>query len=308
MSIRTSIERQVIKAGIRYWSELMYRTGTASLLAGRAARGTFRDLWDAEVSVFSQWGEDGILDFLCESLGLARPNVVEFGAGNFLEFNSRFLAEYRNARVMAVDAQADLTSTLQRLPVYWRTTIDIRQEWITPDSAPRLLAEAKELFGGVDIVSLDIDGNDYWVAECLDLSGISVVVVEYNPLFGATRCVTVPRDDAFGRTAAHFSNLYYGASIRAFQELLANSGFELVGTNRAGNNAFFVPVARRPDVPLPVLGGDLSRFTDWRVRESRDQSGKLTYLSGKDRLNLIGEMPLIDTGTGEQLTVLRANS
>lgn len=306
MTVRSRLESQMIKAGIRYWGELVYRSGTAGILAGRAARGTFRDLWDAEVSVFSQWGEDGILDFLCEALHLARPNVVEFGVGNFLECNSRFLAEYRNARVMAVDAQDDLTSTLRRLPILWRTTIEVRQEWITPDTAPRLLAEAKKMFGGVDIMSLDIDGNDYWVAERLDLSGVTIIVVEYNPIFGAARAVTVPRNDSFSRGREHFSNLYYGASLSAFISLLAERGFSFVGTNRVGNNAFFIPTARRAEVLLPDPASDLARYTDWRVRESRDESGMLTYLSGPERLRLIGDLPLVDTINGSQLTVALA--
>src|SRR4051794_18496311 len=145
--------------------EQQLRQGMPAMLAQKAARPSFRRLWDAEVSVFSQWGEDGILDYLCDFLGLGRPSVVEFGAADFQECNSRFLAEYRNANVLAVDGRPDLESTVHKLFVGWRTTVEPVQAWITPDNADGLLTRARTAFGGVDIVSLDIDGNDYWVAE-----------------------------------------------------------------------------------------------------------------------------------------------
>src|ERR1700712_2670133 len=108
---------------LRLWQYQM-RQGMPAILAQKAARPSFRHLWDAEVSVFSQWGEDGILDHLCDFTGLARPSVVEFGAADFQECNSRFLAEYRNANVLAVDGRPDLASTVNRLDVGWRSTVE----------------------------------------------------------------------------------------------------------------------------------------------------------------------------------------
>jgi hypothetical protein len=93
--------------------------------------------------------------------------------------------------------------------------------------------------GVVDILSIDINGNDYWVLKELSLEGISIIVVEYNPIFGDIASCTVPRNDIFNRTSEHSSNLYWGASLTAFIELLAIKKFTFVGTNRVGNNAFF---------------------------------------------------------------------
>lgn len=284
--------------------DLWLRQGIAGILAQKAARPAFRHLWDAEVKVFSQWGEDGILDLILDRLDIARPSCVEFGAGNFHECNTRFLAEYRAAQVLAVDGRPDLDASVRRLPIAWRTTVLTRQTWITPESAPGLLQEARTAFGGVDVLSLDIDGNDYWVAESLDLTGVSVVVVEYNPLLGHSRSVSIPRDDEFARTDAHYSNLYYGASIRSFTDLMVGRGFAFLGSNRAGNNAFFVPVesATTIGVVLPDAA-DLSAYTDWRVRESRDRDGRLTYLTGDARIREIGHLPVVDVHTGDRLTV-----
>jgi hypothetical protein len=285
--------------------EQQLRQGMPAILAQKAARPAFRRLWDAEVSVFSQWGEDGILDYLCDFLGLGRPSVVEFGAADFQECNSRFLAEYRNANVLAVDGRPDLESTVKKLFVGWRTTVEAVQAWITPDNADALLNRARSAFGRVDVLSLDIDGNDYWVAESLDLTGVSIVVVEYQPLFGGALPVSVPRNDTFDRTKEHYSWLYYGASLRAFVQLFEARGFTLVGTNRPVNNAFFVRSDRLQDFPLelPDTASDLAEYVDGHIRESRDRDGKLDHLSGRARVDVMAEMPLVNTSTGDRVTV-----
>ena len=282
----------------------VFRTGIAAIQAQRSARAGYTDLWDAEVRVYSQWGEDGILDFLCDALRLARPRVLELGCGDYRECNSRFLAEWRSSSVTMVDSRSDLIRSVRSLPAYWRTTLNPLQEWITPDSVEGIQERARHLQGGLDIVSLDIDGNDFWVAERLDLLGVSIVVVEYQPLFGETEAVSIPPQDDFDRASAHYSHLYYGASLRAFTTLLGDKGFSFIGTNRAGNNAFFVQNAALAAIALPVPDlDDLSPYTRWTVRESRDASGSLSYLDHAQALQLIADMPVVETTTGRVLKV-----
>lgn len=284
--------------------QLAYRLGEVAALAQRAARPTFSDLWDAEFRVFSQFGEDGILDYLCDCLGLVKPRAVEFGAGNFSECNTRFLAERRSASVVAVDAREDLSTSLASRDLYWKTSVWPVQSWITPETAPEILRRAREQMGGVDVLSLDIDGNDYWVADALDFGEITLVVVEYNALFGARRAVSVPREDSFDRMAAHHTGLYFGASIRAWLHLFESRGYVFLGTNRVGNNAFFCRRERAPSVSLSLPDTtDLERYVDWRLRDSRDAAGALTYLTGPDRLRAIEHLQLVDVATGDRLTV-----
>lgn len=287
---------------------LFYRVGEAALLAQRAARPTFRHLWDAEFRVYSQWGEDGILEYLCDSLDLVRPRAVEFGAGNFRECNTRFMAERRNAAVVAVDARADLLTSVRTRDLYWRTSIWPIQEWVTPVSAPGLLTRARQTMGGVDVMSLDLDGNDYWVAESLDLDSVQVVVVEYNAL-GSERAVSVPRNDHFDRRTADATWLHFGASLRAWVHLLGERGFTFLGTNRAASNAFFCSTSRLADVQLPLPGtADLSLYVDSRIRESRGPDGGLSHLAGHERIAAIAHRELIDVKTGDLLTVGEANT
>ena len=283
-----------------------FEVGQAAVLASRAASETFKNLWDAEVKIYSQWGEDGILDYLVSRLGISKPRVLEVGVGNFLECNSRFLAEYLNASVVAVDGRADLNASINCMDLKWKTHIKGIETWVTPGNINELILQSNEFLGGIDIFSLDVDGNDYWIIEQADLQNVRIVVVEYNPLFGSSLAVTVPRDDTFDRTIKHESWLYWGASLLAFAGILKNKGFDFVGTNRVGNNAFFVStkdinqISFRPD-PTSM------KFYDWRVRESRNSGRELNFLSGNDRNSIIGKLPLVDLSTGKLITVADAN-
>lgn len=276
--------------------------GQTAILASRSMSDKFEQLWDAEVKVFSQWGEDGILDYLCEQLGISKPKVLEIGAGNFGECNSRFLAENRNASVFAVDGRDDLSSTINQNSLRWKTHIFSMQEWITPKNINKVINAARESMLGIDIFSLDLDGNDFWILDEANLQSVSIVVVEYNPLFGSKLAVSVPRDDTFDRTTKHFSWLYYGASIKAFIKILSQKDFVFVGTNRVGSNGFFVrkSIVNKIKIELPE---DLSPYVDWRIRESRNQQGELNYLSNNDRIDQIKDMPLINILDGSEIQV-----
>jgi hypothetical protein len=285
---------------------LRFPIGQSAVIASRAASNDFINLWDAEVKVYSQWGEDGILDYLCERLGLAKPKVIEIGAGNFTECNSRFLAENRNASVFAVDGRDDLIASIELDSLRWKTHIYGYRTWVTPENINEILEKAGQAIGNPDVFSLDLDGNDYWILQAANLDSVSVVVVEYNPLFGHNKAVTVAREDTFERTSKHYSWLYYGASIKAFVDLLQNKDFVFVGTNRVGNNAFFVRKKLRNQISLEV-SADLSKYTDWRIREARSQDGRLSFASGYNRVSEIKNLPLVDLETGLEISVGAAN-
>lgn len=305
MGIKGFIHSQITRLIARELQSLQLTIGQAAILSSRTHSHNFRDLWDAEVKVYSQWGEDGILDFFCEKLNISKPNVIELGSGDFQECNSRFLFENRNANVFAVDAREDLNSTVAKNNATWKSHLFSKQTWITPDNVNALIVEANENIGFVDILSIDLDGNDFWVLKNANLRGIRIVVVEYNPLFGSSSNVTVPRDDAFNRTIKHSSGLYYGASIQAFIELLRIKGFTFIGTNRVGNNAFFVASEFAETIPIRPRS-DLNIYTDWRIREARTHSGELSLTSGLDRLNEISEMKLVNLTDGELISVQHA--
>ncbi len=265
------------------WDAIKLMFGQQAIISSRALYSTLIKLHDAEVKVFSQWGEDGILDFLFTKLEISKPKMVEFGVGVFDECNSRFTAEFRNASVYMVDLNDDLTSNVFKMEINWKNQLFPVIDLITPDNALNHLKTAKTLMGGVDVVSLDIDGNDYWVLKALELEEVSIVICEYNPVYGGEIMCTIVRDDKFNRAQAHHSLLHYGMSLKAAISLMDNKGFTFVGSNRVGNNAFFLKkdFIYLMNFTLPNIN-NLDDFVDWRVRESRDLDGNLNYLGLKD--------------------------
>ena len=133
---------------------------------------------------------------------------------------------------------------------------------------------------------------------------MQIVVCEYNPLYGADLACTIAKNDFFDRTKEHFSWLHYGMSLRAAINLLGINDFIFVGSNRAGNNAFFIKknYAERLSFDLPDKG-HLEDFVDWRVRESRDAEGNLSYLTREEAISIISDCQLVSTTTLESVQV-----
>lgn len=304
--IRALIAKRLYSLFSNDIAQIRLRIGQQSLLSSRILRSGFQKLSDAEITVFSQWGEDGILDYLCDVISLDRPHILELGAGNFLECNSRFLIENRFASSVLVDAREDLIPTVRNDGAYWKTHMMAICDWITPSSVKNIQETALEFLGHIDIISIDLDGNDFWVMSEIDLSETKIIVVEYNPIFGINFPVSIPRDDSFSRESAHYSNLYYGVGLKAWVDYFSKLGFGFAGSNKVGSNAFFIKKEFIDGLDF-TPNQDLSTYVKWSVRESRDTKGVLNFLSGNQRLGEIEHLELVDVFTGETLLVSEAS-
>lgn len=255
---------------------------------------------DYEFKVFSQGGEDGIIQFLVSSTEIKNKTFIEFGTEDFRESNCRFLLMKNNWSGFVLDGSEKNMKRLRASRFYWRHSLQSKAAFVTRDNINAILGESgfnKE----VGILSIDIDGVDYYVLAELGEWEPSIFIVEYNALFGKERAVSVPYDPTFNRTQKHFSNLYYGASLAAFASLLAGRGYALVGVNSAGNNAFFV---RRELLNGRVREISLNDgFRESCFREGRDERNRLTFSAGWSRREVIAELPLVDVLSGEKLRV-----
>ncbi|MBA3671633.1 MAG: hypothetical protein H0W68_06370, partial [Gemmatimonadaceae bacterium] len=119
-------------------------------------------------------------------------------------------------------------------------------------------------------------------------------------LFGAARAVSIPYDASFSRGAAHYSLLYFGASLAALEQLARAREYVFVGCSSAGNNAFFVRDDIAGDLPVPTAA---DAWTPAGFREGRRLDGGYAFASRSEMLATIGHLPLVDVGTGERLTV-----
>ena len=260
-------------------------------------RGTLPRLADAEFKVFSQFGDDGIIQYLIHALGPLEARFIEFGVEDYGESNTRFLLRNDNWSGLVIDGSRDNVDRIRKGEDHWRHDLTAVAAFIDRDNINALFRK-NGFSGPIGLLSIDIDGNDYWVWEAIDSVEPTLVICEYNAVFGGERAVAVPYQPAFQRTAVHFSNLYWGASLKALCLLAARKGFALLGTNSAGNNAYFVRTDRLgPLRPISCEGG----FVDSRFRESRDESGRLTFLSRGARLRVIAALPVIDVETNQTI-------
>lgn len=247
-------------------------------------------LHDAEFCAFSQWGEDGVIDWLIERLPYIPQTFIEFGVEDYRESNTRLLLHLRNWRGLVMDGSADHISDIRSQEIYWRHDLTAKCAFIDRDNINRLIADAG-FKGGIGLLSVDIDGNDYWVWKAIDVVSPAIVICEYNAVFGDRYRMTVPYQADFQRTRAHHSNLYFGASLAALIDLAGRKGYTFVGTNSNGCNAFFVRNDHAGDTLRAI--GKVRSFPS-AIRESRDAFGQLTFASGESRVQAIRHLPVFD--------------
>lgn len=273
------------------------------LLQGRMAANAqprdrkIRNLSEVEFRVYSQWGEDGIIEWLCAHVPLPDTRFVEFGVENFREANCRFLMHNRNWKGLVMDGDEKNIAHLQQQALYWMHDLTAKGAFVSSENINSLLEDAG-FVGSVGILSIDVDGNDYWIWKSIDVIDPAIVICEYNAILGDQRRIVVPYDANFARLSAHHSGLYFGASIGALKQLASDKGYVFVGTNSNGVNAFFV----RDDLAkyaLPLLSEQ--RAFPSRHRDSRDENGQLTFRGGLERLKLIQDRLVIDVDTGETI-------
>jgi hypothetical protein len=245
---------------------------------------------DSEFRVFSQWGEDGLIQFLLRHVAVERKLFVEFGVENYTESNTRFLLINNHWAGLIIDGSAENIAYVRRDPIYWATNLKAEAAFITRDNINDVISR-NGITGDIGILSVDIDGNDYWILEAIKVVSPRIIVCEYNSHFGPTAKVSTLYDPAFTREAAHFSKIYYGASIAAFNALALRKGYSLVASNSAGNNIFFV----RNDLlgSLPVLTPQ-EAYVRAQFREYHDETGRLTFFDFEQRLKRISHLPVYD--------------
>ncbi len=194
----------------------------------------------AEFSVYSQWGEDGIVQHLLHYIPISQKVFVEFGVENYTEANTRFLLVNDNWTGVVMDG-ARRTSTISSRTTYPGDSASRRNKLLLPGRTSTDLIRDNGIHGEIGLLSIDIDGNDYWVWEAIDVVTPAIVIVEYNHRFGSERAVAVPYSADFQRSNAHHSlTSTTGASLAALCRLGNRKGYAFVGCTTAGNDAFFV--------------------------------------------------------------------
>ncbi len=192
-----------------------------------------------EYSWLSQNGEDGVIRYLFSQIGFESRWFLEFGFGA-AQCNSLRLMVHENFSGLLIDGDTENVRFFEYAAAK-KSIRNVRavQAFITRDNLETLIRD-NGVPRDIDLLSLDVDGNDYWLWQVLECVSPRVVCIEYNAGLGSDRSLSVPYDDAFERYARHPSGFFHGASLTALESLGREKGYYLVGCDRTGTNAFFL--------------------------------------------------------------------
>ncbi|OHA89207.1 MAG: hypothetical protein A2741_00230 [Candidatus Zambryskibacteria bacterium RIFCSPHIGHO2_01_FULL_43_27] len=249
-------------------------------------KGDLENIHEAEFKVFSQWGDDGIIQYLINKIDTPKT-FVDIGAGTYTQPDTRFLLEHDNWSGIAIDASS--VDPLKNSELYPCYDITAKQEFITAENVNELID-----FEEVGLLNIDIDGNDYWIWKALKISPI-IVIVEYNPYFGL-KPITVPYNKDFKRNVAHHSSMYYGASLMSLCDLAKEKGYVFIGCNSNGGNAYFI---RKDKVGKLKVLTPQEGYRETKSREHRDKNGNLTFTAPQKAKESLKGMPVFNTQKGK---------
>lgn len=224
-------------------SAVMQKTLSATYKQLHHTKASPLSFGDVGFRAYSQHEEDGILLFVFSLIGTTNKKCVEVCAGDGIECNTANLI--LNHRWIGLLCDGDERNVRRGKEFYARHPDSrhwppvMTKEWITRENVNQII-EKHGFSGEIDLLSLDIDGIDYWLWKAIDCISPRVVVLEFNHLWGPDRAVTVPYAADFVAEFTQYGSDYAGASLNAFVKLGKAKNYRLVGTNAIATNAFFV--------------------------------------------------------------------
>ncbi|MFM2206378.1 MAG: hypothetical protein RL213_353 [Bacteroidota bacterium] len=219
-----------------------------------ARRGSVPALKDTGFKVFSQHEEDGLLLFIFAVIGESGKRFVEIGSNDGVNSNCANLALNFGWHGLFIDADRAAVQRGQRFydryPDPWSYKPRFICSKVTRENVNALIREGG-MEGEIDLLSIDLDGYDYWIWDALEAVRPRVVIIETHVEFGFNNIV-VPYDPNYVFPGRH--PVYHGASPVAMTRLAARKGYRLVGANDYGHNLIFIldPLGREliPEVSV----------------------------------------------------------
>jgi hypothetical protein len=249
------------------------------------------DINKSEFRVFSQNGEDGIIENLINLIDKIPKTFIEFGVQNYDESNTRFLLMHRGWSGLILDGSSRDIESIKKTDLYWRHNLIAVNAFITRSNINEIFLR-NNYQGEIGLLSIDIDGNDYWIWDSINVVNPMIVIIEYNARFGPIKSVTIPYSDNFNRMEGHWSMIYYGASLSALCKLGESKGYAFVGCNSSGNNAFFIRKDKMPEELTPL--NPREGFIQNKFREARDKDGNLSFMNHESELSLLNSLELVE--------------
>jgi hypothetical protein len=203
-----------------------------------AKTGKLPALKDTGFRVFSQQEEDGLLLFVFAAIGISNKTFVDIGADDGINSNCANLAINFGWNGLFIDADKSAINRGKHFYKRYPGPCAYPPKFICSKvTRENEIIQGAGLNGEIDLLSIDIDGNDYWIWETLEIVKPRVVIIEAHVEFGYNNIV-VPYDPNYFYPGKH--PLYHGASPVAMNNLAKRKGYRLVGANSYGYNMIFV--------------------------------------------------------------------
>lgn len=236
-----------------------------------------------EYSLFSQNGEDGIIRYIFSEIGVSSKLFLEFGFGVTQNNSLRLILKEGWGGVFIDGLGASVKAFNRAIQKTGLRNVRAVQQFLTLENL-RSTILGSGLPEQIDLLSIDVDGNDYWFWKDISFLNPRVVVIEYNASLGPKVPLAVPYDPLFDCYRKHLSGLYHGASLMALVKLAREKGYALVGCDSSGVNAFFVRGDCLSSSVTEVLPAIAYRSNARRLRKG---------LSSEEQYELIKDMPYI---------------
>ena len=249
-----------------------------------------KNLKDVEFSVFSQWGEDGIINWLTQKIPNLDKTFLEIGTQDYKESNTRFLLISQNWKGFILEGSSEHVRAVKKQNVYWKYDLSAFNFFINKENINRILKKIK-IKNKIGLLSIDIDGNDYWILKEINNLEPDIIICEYNAVFGNKDEITVQYKNNFDRTKFHYSNLAFGASLPAFINLLKKKNYYFIGTNSNGVNAFFLKKNKFKYIKKYIK--EIKSFNS-KSKESKDKFGNKTFIKEKNRIKKISNVKVLN--------------
>ena len=249
-------------------------------------KGTLNSIHEAEFSIFSQGGDDGIIQYLVNKIDCPK-RFVDIGGGTYTQPDTRLLLQHNNWSGLAIDGSA--VDSLKNSEYYSIFDIEAKQAFVTVENINDLVE------GEVGLLNIDIDGNDYWIWKALKINP-EIVIIEFNSFFGL-KPITIPYRADFVRTKSDYGTLYCGSSLVSLCDLAEEKGYAFVGCSRQGINAYFIRKDKLEDLKslTPEEG-----FVKASIKEHRDKNNKSYFMGHEEAINFfLKNAPFYNTRTNK---------
>lgn len=201
---------------------------------------TLPKLEETGFRVFSQFEEDGLLLFIFAVIGMNNKTFVEIGSDDGINSNSANLVFNFGWHGLFIDGNPNSIERGRKFygkyPHPWTYSPKFACHLVKRENINQIISESG-FSGEIGLLSIDIDGNDYWVWDALDVVQPQVVIIETHNEFGLEDIV-VPYDPDYFFPGKH--PVYHGASPIAMTKLAKQKGYRLVGANDLGFNFIFI--------------------------------------------------------------------